>query len=333
LKRLKLFGIILIALAIVFAGLRFGNPRIEKANPKTTGMSLPAFEVVAYNSHLLPPIANLIAGKRGNADYRCTKIADQLSKFDIAGVSEVFDEKLAAKMIDEMNANPERAFFFARSPSPTGTFQFAGGGLLLFSRFPILVENSLVFSDGSRFLGSGFKAADGLAAKGALHARLKLDATRELDCFLVHLESFSMPIRKRQVEELAAFVKAHCRAGVPYLLMGDFNIIGPLSLDTSRHKEYNDMVARMTMIDFKIVDVAINPSEGTLAKGTSDALIDGGGVRIDYLLLGIPASNSIAWSASSKTIRFLDHSVQEGSLSDHAAVWARIQFGETLRGD
>ncbi len=332
-KRFKLVGSVVFALAIAFAGLRFGNLRIEKANPKIKGVCLAAFEVVAYNSHLLPPIANSIASKRSSADYRCTKITDQLSKFDIFGVSEVFDEKLAAKMIDEMNADPERAFSFIRSPPPTGVFQFAGGGLLLFSRFPILAENSLVFSDGSRFLSSGFKAADGLAAKGALHARLKINATLELDSFLVHLESFSTPIRNRQVKELAAFVKSHHRVGVPYLLMGDFNIIGPLNSDQLGKREYRDMVANVTMKDFKMMDVAINASDGRLAKGTSDALVDSGGDRIDYLLLGIPTSNSIDWSASSNTIRFLDSAVQEGSLSDHAAVWARIRFSETHRVD
>jgi len=317
---------------LVFTGLRFGNPRIIKNAPQSSGVSLPAFEVVAYNAHLLPPIANSIAGKRSDADYRSEKIAERLSKFDISGVCEVFDEKLAAKLIDGMNADPNRTFSFVRSPSPAGVFQFASGGLILFSRFPILEEDSLVFSDGSRFINTWFKAADGLAAKGALHARLRIDSTQELDCFLVHLESFSKPIRTRQVEELAAFVKTHCRAGVPYLLMGDFNITGPSS-DSPENSEYRELVSRLTMSDFKMVDTAIDRSSKTPVNGTSDVLANDGGDRIDYLLLGIPNSNSTSWSATSKTLQFLDNSVKEGSLSDHAAVWARIELGETLRGD
>ena len=328
-KRFKrVSALTLFLLLIVYLCLRFGNRRIDKVSPRNPGTDTqsPTVEIAFFNSHLLPPIAKSIVGKRSSADYRCTQIADQLSQFDLLGLSEVFDEKLAAKMIDKMNADPKRVFSFSRSPSPTGVFQFASGGLILFSRFPILEKNSLVFSDGSRFLTSGFRAADGLAAKGALHAAIKLNATQELDCFLVHLESFSASIRNKQVDELVAFINSHHRVGVPYLLMGDFNIKGPQDSDSPEHKEYIDLVTRSSMSGFKMVDLAMETLDGNLAKGTSDALSENGGDRIDYLLLAVPTSDSIEWSATSKTIRFLDDVVKEGSLSDHAAVWARIRL-------
>ena len=332
-KRLKKNGIAVVVLIVVaFLFLRFGNLRIDKTSPPVRGISQPAFEVITYNAHLLPPMANSIVGKRSDNDERCAKIAAQLSQFDISGLVEVFDEKLAAKMIEGMNANPSRQFSFVRSPTPKGAFQFTSGGLLLFSRFPILEENSLVFSRGSRFLTSGFQAADGLAAKGALHARLSIDTDQELDCFLVHLESYSRSIRKSQIEELAAFLREHCRSGVPYLAMGDFNIAGPLGLNSFGSSEYRNMVDQLSMSGFKLVDIAIDKSETKIVQGTSDALADHGGNRIDYIFLGLPDSDSIDWPTTSKTMQFLDNEVAEGSLSDHAAVWANIQI-DSLSGD
>ncbi len=317
--------VILIVLVILFVGLRFGNRRVKKVSPNVSNVRLPNLKVVTYNTHLLPPVARLFAGKRSDSEYRCKTIAGHLSQFDLCGLSEVFDEKLAAKMIDELNSDAADVFSFTRSPSPTGVFQFSSGGLLLFSRFPIMQQNSLTFSQGSRFLTTRFQAADGLAAKGVLHARLQFDHSQEIDCFLIHLESFSKPIRTKQLKETASFVKSHARSGVPYLLMGDLNIVGPLDSDASTYSEYAEMMKRLTINGFELIDVALHPSDG-IVKGTSNALTDDGGDRIDYLLLGMPTTNTTRYSASSNTIRFLDETVKEGSLSDHAAVVARIEI-------
>ena len=326
LKRLKIASMICsVLLLILYGGLRFGNRRTEEPTPTQVAFEKSNLDVVAFNTHLLPSLAMTFVGKRSEAAYRCSEIAEQLSRYDIVGLSEVFDEKLSSEMIRVFNSEPSRKFYFARSPPPGGVFQFAGSGLLLFSRFPIAKQNHLTFTGGSRFLSTGFQAADGLAAKGAIHARLEIGKTSQLDCFLVHLESFSAAIRKGQIDELAIFLKSNRRIGIPFLLMGDFNVSGPFEEASAGFEEYNELVMAFESEHFEMVDVSLKTRAGSLVEGTSDVFDAAGGERIDYVFFGVPSGASDGKKITSETLRLLDQNVPEGSLSDHAAVWARIQ--------
>ncbi len=265
-------------------------------------------------------------------DFRFDVVAD----CDLIGINEAFDEELSATLIDGFNEIPDRQFAFARSPEPKSMTQFASGGLILFSRFPIVTQKSMTFSNGSRLITSGFKSADGVAAKGAIFARIRLpwaassrpDTPLHADCFLTHLESNSSEIRAEQLAELAEFVRANRTPGSLLLLMGDFNITGPSQLKNLSEGEYAQMRKLLKFDSTEIRDLAIAPlgmNDKVDGSGTSDALSTESR-RIDYLLFGQPTGQDRTYSSTFKTLPLLDENVPEGSLSDHAAVWARLEF-------
>ncbi len=331
--------------AIVFAGWlfqTFGNPRVEKPQ----GVNLFAktaeaqdrfsFEVVSFNAHLLPKVARPFVGQRGESAYRVTEIAKVLRKSDLIGISEAFDEELSAALIDGFNKISNRQFAFLRSPMPRSSTQFVSGGLVLFSRFPIVAEETMTFSSGSRLLSSGFKSADGVAAKGAIFARVRLPRTSVsgrailVDCFLTHLDSHSAGIRSQQLAELASFIDKNRKPESLFVLMGDFNISGPEQLSQVSGGEYLHLQKLLRFDRFGIRDLAIEPfgaSSESVARGTADALIPGSR-RIDYLFLGLPESGVNACGTGFRTLPLLDEKVHEGSLSDHAAVWAEVKFSK-----
>ncbi len=206
-----------------------------------------------------------------------------------------------------------------------------GGGLLLLSRFPIEQTHTVTYRNASRFLSSGFKA-DGFAAKGALHARLRLgdDPSAVIDCFLTHLESRSDKARDGQIDELAEFIKQHAAPGRPMIVLGDFNVTADRLPDVSEGEEvsqYGRLRQKLPHDGGQLVDVwpALRDEHG----GTSDALAEDGGRRIDYIFLSKPNAakgTAVLRPREVKLVRMLDEDVPEGSLSDHCGVACLAEF-------
>lgn len=95
------------------------------------------------------------------------------------------------------------------------------GGVVLFSRVPIVAQQSCVFE-------GQCAREDCLASKGAVYAQLN-KAGRVYHVFATHMqawESFeSRAVRRGQTHELARFVQAQrIPAGDPVVLLGDFNV-------------------------------------------------------------------------------------------------------------
>lgn len=98
------------------------------------------------------------------------------------------------------------------------------GGLLILSKFPILEQDRIIFSESA--------GADALASKGCLYALVELPKTSEqLHVFTTHTQSGeALPIeriRHGQIEELAKFVEskvADTKEDIPVLVAGDFNL-------------------------------------------------------------------------------------------------------------
>jgi endonuclease/exonuclease/phosphatase family metal-dependent hydrolase len=326
--RIKKWLIAFAIIMIVFVGwLRFGNPRIKREPPDVRqDLTLP-LQVVSLNAHLLPGAARWLVSHRSNADYRTREIVRRFKQYDLIGLCEVFDESQAAALIDGFNSNQE--FEFIRSPPPPRLLHFTSGGLLLLSKHAMTEQANLTFTEGSRFFTSGFRSADGLAAKGALFAKLKTTSPDcpEIDCYLTHLESDSAEIRTSQLIELAGFIQATRDPATPFVLMGDLNISGPKSpSDNSStevtHLEYNQMLKQLSFANTRLIDTGLPNSLET--SGTSNPISESGGQRIDYVFLGIPEQDSSTLApriqATTQVLRLKDEHVPEGSLSDHAAL-------------
>lgn len=294
----------------------------EKASSLIHDRLVP-IRVVAYNVHLLPDIASRIAGKRRDSAYRAKAIGKRLKEFDLVGISEAFDRSDASTLLKTLQTDGDAQFAMANGPARSGR-HLIGSGLVLLSRWPIEQTHLLTYSHASRFLTSGFKA-DGFAAKGALHARLRLgdEGTMQVDCFLTHLESHSVEARAKQIKEFRTFVAKHSSIGVPALLMGDFNVTAdPLTTTVSRTNDspYQRLHSALSFEQRQLIDVAAGQVNGPF--GTSDVLARDGDRRIDYIFVSNPASQAGIRLIPQQTFHLpmLDENVAEGSLSDHAAV-------------
>lgn len=242
--------------------------------------------IVAYNVHLLPDVAAKVAGTRSEPGYRARTIAARLAQYDLIGICEAFDRDHTQTLVDAFQAGTSTEFAVAKSPERASRF-LASGGLLLLSRFPIEETHTLTYTHASRFLSSGFKA-DGFAAKGALHARIRLDDDPHagIDCFLTHLESRSKRARDSQIKELAGFIARHAREEYPVIVLGDFNVAADVPGENEKldHKTpYQRLRAALTHNGRQLVDVGgtLQPASG----GTSDPLAEDGGDRIDYIFV------------------------------------------------
>lgn len=273
--------------------------------------------VVAYNVHLLPKVALKVAGKRSNSEYRSQAIAERLAQFDILGISEAFDPAYSRTLIAGLEKQSGDELSIVKGPGRTGR-HLIGSGLLIASRFPVVETHTITYSHASRFVTSGFKA-DGFAAKGALHVRLQLfeDSQAYLDCFLTHLESRSQEARGRQIEQFAEFVADQSQPQVPLILLGDFNIE---AAPEDPESQYQTLLAALYDSNQRLMDAGHNVTKGP--KGTSNAITEDGGRRIDYIFLSEnPASSKVRLELlQTQHLRLIDEKVKEGSLSDHLAV-------------
>lgn len=313
---------ILVAIALNLAALGWAGvtPAVQaEDSPK----EIP-FTAISYNCQFLPGPAGAM-NERKEPDYRAERIAQEVSKFDIIALQEVFDEKYQTLIAEGVaKAWGTKPYTYA-SPKPDGWY--TGGGCLLLSRFPILARDFVVFEHFSKKEDYGFKA-DGFAAKGVIHARLALDpadSLRTIDLFVTHLEARADELRPLQYAEAAAFIQAQSDPARPALFLGDFNTRGT--------PEYQDDLASQYAAMMKTLSGARPGSSftdtwvglmGRAHGGTSEQESTETGKRIDYILFINPAAED-APHVTPKTIRvepYLDP--ETVALSDHSAVIAEF---------
>jgi endonuclease/exonuclease/phosphatase family metal-dependent hydrolase len=285
----------------------------------------PELCVLFFNTHLLPAIAQSVAGHRGQDDYRTSAIGAAVAPYDLMGLCEVFESHRREEIVRSAQAAAGTTFHIAESPKPTGR-HLIGGGLLLLSRLPIEGEpHHLTYRSASRFMTSGLKS-DGFAAKGVLHAQLLVADSPSIivDCFLTHLESVSAEARADQVSELAEFIAAHSSPDRLAILMGDLNVTADFPVNSGEaDSEYRQLTNSLRQHGEPLVDLwsAASSQRG----GTSDALAAGECRRIDYVLLSPPGPRTARWEAREVRVEpFLDAKVKQGSLSDHAGLSCRL---------
>jgi endonuclease/exonuclease/phosphatase family metal-dependent hydrolase len=287
--------------------------------------------VLFFNTHLLPGIAQTIAGHRGQDDYRVEAIAARLTRYDLVGLCEVFETRRRDAIIRHVQQASDSAYSWVASDGAAGR-SLIGGGLLLLTRLPIEGEPQVrTYSAASRVYNTGIKA-DGLAAKGVIHARLRVGPSDGalVDCFLTHLESVSAKARARQIEELAAFIKQQSRPAHPVILMGDLNVTADYPVaDGAEDSAYRLLVDSLQDNGQQLVDVwpALQAGRG----GTSDALAGVECRRIDYIFVSRATSGASLEPTSIRVEPFLDVKVKQGSLSDHAGLECALRVGTSTR--
>jgi len=280
---------------------------------------------ISYNVQLFPPLIGFI-NKRGEPNYRLQQIVEAIAPFDVIALQELFHSDYREQLIKNLSQRWNAPAHSVYGKKPAGFFNngfLTSSGCVLVSRFPIAQQQQLVFEHRSRFIDYGFRA-DGLAAKGVLHARLIVDKSLKLDVYVTHLEARDETIRLQQFQELADFIHNTADRNNPLLLLGDMNTRGNLRYQTESDSPYQLLLQSLRRSAPGLIDIW--PSLHPLKEGgTSEQSFIDGGRRIDYIMLANPPDSEAPLLP--QTIRvepFLDSRVE--ALSDHNAVIAEFSW-------
>lgn len=233
------------------------KPLVLGYETKATPVSL-----LAYNTFLRPHVVGLWDKKA----ERLPANIEAASRYDVVGLSEVFDDKMRAELRRKLKVS--HPYVVEPPTDPYGVRE--DGGIFLMSRFPIVFSRRWIYGEGA--------GADALSVKGVIYARLQV-GTQKLDVMVTHAQSGSehAAVRKRQFEELSRFAAEWESKDVAQVLLGDLNVA------EAETGEYESMLSVLG----QPWDVYrhLNQDQGFTSDGLMNALV-GNSVRerIDYLL-------------------------------------------------
>jgi len=286
-----------------------------------------SISVITYNVQFLPGVA-AIANKRKEPEYRAQRIAEEISKFDIIALQEVFHDGHRQRIIDGVQKIWGDTGNVFVSPKPADRFN---GGCLLMTRLPVLETNAMIFENFSSPDDYGVRA-DGFAAKGVIHARIAQntdDPTAFIDVYVTHLEARADHLRPLQYKEMTAFVKKTARPEAPALFLGDFNTRGMAEHRADSESQYTQLVSALTGVKPGVVDLW--PAlKGDALGGTSEQESADIGKRIDYVFYTVGQLDHAPIRPVTVQVKLFQDS-KVTALSDHNAVVALFDWGSDAR--
>ncbi len=285
-----------------------------------------ALRVISYNVQFLPGPGR-IANKRPKLEYRAEQLGKEMSKFDIVGLQETFDDaprEILLKQLKEIWGDDYHAVVHPRPDEKR-----FNGGLLIASPLPILDSHFTHFTHFSDPKDYGV-TADGFAGKGVLHARIQRtkDGPKDdfVDVFVTHLEARADNIREFQYPEMSAFIKQWSDPAKPTIILGDMNTHGMIEDQKDANSQYARMMksfaeARPTA---KLLDVWPTLM-GEAHGGTSQQESTEKGSRIDYVIVSNPPAPAKGIVPLSIHIDPYPNA-QTKFLSDHSSVWMEFEI-------
>jgi endonuclease/exonuclease/phosphatase family metal-dependent hydrolase len=332
-----------VAMAIVHLalGLALASPAGAQG-----GTAAPTeLEIASYNVQLAMPdaISHLLRewpGHKPNVAARARAIAARLACFDVVGLQEVVSDRRRRQLLEGLEAHGRacgkpsrlpsgRMFTLIDGPDATGPgLPPVDDELALASRLPIVASAAHVYENSS--------IDESVVAKGVLHARLARGAGEVLDVFVTHLQAGKEhpEIRRRQIEELAGFVRARASGGTsPVLVMGDLNLWGGEPDRADPASEYNFLISALdrAVAPGRFVDLwlATHPDDPETASGTKPRVLSNGTLRprekrIDYILATVREVVPRSMRRDFFVSDLIVDGAPVGTLSNHAALLATI---------
>ncbi|MCA9437066.1 MAG: endonuclease/exonuclease/phosphatase family protein [Candidatus Omnitrophica bacterium] len=289
------------------------------------GSASTTLRVVTYNVQFLPGIASA-KNERPNPFYRAERIAEEVSRFDIVALQEVFHEEHRAALLKKLDELWNGQTNLVISPKPED--RYTSGGCLIATRLPILATDSMVYKHYSAIEKYGLRA-DGFAAKGVIHARIARDGASPddfIDVFATHLEAREDDLRPLQYKEAADFIRAKSDPNKPTLLVGDFNTYGMPKYWEDPESQYSRLMSILDQVrpGGRFLDIW-RELMGTSFGGTTEQDSTEKGKRIDYIFLSNPIPPAIGLKPISIEVN-LYQDPKVVALSDHNAVIAEFDW-------
>jgi endonuclease/exonuclease/phosphatase family metal-dependent hydrolase len=171
--------------------------------------------VLTYNTQLMPFYAGTV-DKLNQPGIRAKDIPAKIANNDVVVLEELFDHDLRESISSEMR----KYYSHYTTVVGEGTSRALTGGVMIFSKWPIVREKQIVYNASS--------GLDSLSAKGAMYVAINKNG-KIYHVFGTHLQAAddddSVKARRKQLSELANFVDLmNIPAEEPVLLAGDFNI-------------------------------------------------------------------------------------------------------------
>lgn len=186
-------------------------------------------KILTLNLFLRPP--GIHTNDSDYKDLRTHVFIDEcISAYDIICLQEVFSTMNSRKKQIINQAKNKGFLYHCQSPRPNPFYgHIIDSGLLILSKYPIVENDSVTFSEG--------KSADRLSAKGAIYAKIQIDDTF-LHIFTTHTQaSYDTPdydeylqyrlLRRGQIKEYKDFIDLKTlNTMYPIVITGDLNIDG-----------------------------------------------------------------------------------------------------------
>lgn len=242
---------------------------------------------------------------------RAPLIAEALLKRDndVLVFQETFSGSARKKIIKQLKE------IYPHQTRLKGTFLHLNSGLLVLSKYPFRVLDSLHFKNCTN--------SDCFAAKGIILVEVTLPEGEKIQIATTHLQAWnndkSRNVRLKQLAEIKEVLDQNAASGIPQVLAGDLNIDGQLP-----EIEYNKALS--------VLEMESSPLSGNLkitnGFNVSCYKTPGGEANGEWLDHVFLKKHETPASVLSKTVVPLTGMIKNETcpLSDHYAVEAVIHF-------
>ncbi len=282
--------------------------QVTAAQPEKENSPLKTIKILSWNIYMLP---HLVAAN-SNKSERARAIGETLmeSDFDVIFFQEAFHSTARNKILAQLKGK----FPYHAGPANKRFLSIkANSGLWIFSRYPIVSSESIIYKN--KF------GVDALSRKGALLVELNVQG-QHIQIAGTHLQNCG-PVWLRQVQCVEFYkrlLKPNSREGVPQIICGDFNI--------DRYVAKEDYQFMLQTLDAKDSNDKIN--QYSYDRLDNDLHVEIGTRRdlIDYILFR--SNGGVAICSDSVAPIKRKWSAHHSDLSDHYSIQAEINFSNLI---
>ena len=220
------------------------------------------------------------------------------------------------------------------------TLELVDGGLILFSKLPILHSDSVKFA-----LSSG---QDMLVGKGTVYAKIQTTAENYIHVLATNLQSLSdnsipecQSVRMNQLRETVRLLNKNKKDNNPIVILGNFNIDANNEecVGKMKHNEYQRMFKTLQIDGYQFIDLLLDgtsqhpPTYGAGDKTLIDSRDINSNMSNDYIILMNPLEGSYTMDGHITEVNRLECDNKHFKfVSPHFGVQSEIAFSPKATG-